>query len=71
MKREIKLKGSFTLEAAIWVPMLLLIYATVIKTGINLYVEVREQKECEAQKDMWMVDDFYKYQLVKEVVHGK
>lgn len=71
MKKHRYLKGSFTVEAAVWIPMLIMIYATVIKTGINLYIEIREQKEQEAQKDMWLVDDFYKYQLVKEVMHDK
>lgn len=62
-------KGSFTVEAAVLVPMLVMMYVLMINTGFNMYVEIREQKEQEAQLDMWMVDDFYKYQILKEVLH--
>lgn len=64
-------KGSFTLEAAVLVPMLVMMYVLMINTGIKMYAEIREQKEQEAQAGMWMVDDFYKYQILKEVVHDK
>lgn len=64
-------KGSFTLEAAVLIPMLVMMYVLMVNTGIKMYVEIREQKEQEAQADMWMVDDFYRYQILKEVVHDK
>ena len=65
------LKGSFTVEASVLVPMLLIIYVLIINTGIYMYTEIREQKEQEAQADIWMVDDFYKYQLMKGMLYDK
>ena len=55
------LKGSFTVEASVLVPMLLIIYVLIINTGLYMYTEIREQQEQEAQSDIWVIDDFYKY----------
>ena len=65
------LKGSFTVEASVLFPMLIFMYILMINTGIHYYVEIREQKEQEAQEDVWVVEEFYKYQLLKGVVHDK
>ena len=65
------LKGSFTVEASVLVPMLLIIYVLIINTGIYMYTEIREQKEQEAQSDIWVIDDFYKYQLMKGILYDK
>ena len=65
------LKGSFTVEASVLVPMLIFMYLLMINTGIHYYVEIREQKEQEAQEDVWVVEEFYKYQLLKGVVHDQ
>ena len=65
------LKGSFTVEASVLVPMLIFMYILMINTGIHCYVEIREQKEQEAQEDIWVVEEFYKYQLLKGVIHDK
>lgn len=65
------LKGSFTLEAAVLVPMLIAMYVLMINTGFDMYVEIQEEKEQEAQADLWMVDDFYRYQILKEVINDK
>lgn len=68
---EEMLKGSFTVEASVLVPMLLIIYVLIINTGIYMYTEIREQKEQEAQSDIWVIDDFYKYQLMKGMLYDK
>ena len=65
------LKGSFTVEASVLVPIFIFMYILMINTGIHYYVEIREQKEQEAQEDVWVVEEFYKYQLLKGVVHDK
>ena len=65
------LKGSFTVEASVLVPMLIFMYLLMINTGIHYYVEIREQKEQEAQEDVWVVEEFYKYQLLKGEVHDQ
>lgn len=61
-------KGSFTLEAAVIIPIMMAIYILVINMGIGMYQEICQQQEQEAQKDMWVVDQFYKYQIVGEIV---
>ena len=65
------LKGSFTVEASVLVPMLLVIYVLIINTGLYMYNEIREQQEQEAQSDIWVIDDFYKYQLMKGMLYDK
>ena len=62
------LKGSFTVEASVLVPMLLVIYVLIINTGLYMYTEIREQQE---QSDIWVIDDFYKYQLMKGMLYDK
>ena len=39
---EEMLKGSFTVEASVLVPMLLIIYVLIINTGIYMYTEIGE-----------------------------
>ena len=68
---EEMLKGSFTVEASVLVPMLLIIYVLIINTGLYMYTEIREQQEQEAQSDIWVIDDFYKYQLMKGILYDK
>lgn len=65
------LKGSFTVEASVLVPMLLIIYVLIINTGLYMYTEIREQQEQGAQSDIWVIDDFYKYQLMKGMLYDK
>ena len=42
--------------------------AIVMKMGILLYQEIKTDTSYEMATDMWLVDDFYNYQVVKEVV---
>ena len=63
-----KLKASLTIEAAIFFPLLLTVYLTGMTMGIHLYEQIGGQKEQEAVADIWVVDDFYRYQMLKEAV---
>ena len=65
------LKRSSPLAPSVLVPMLLIIYVLIINTGIYMYTEIREQQEQEAQSDIWVIDDFYKYQLMKGMLYDK
>ncbi len=62
-----KWKGSYTVEAAFIVPLLIGVMAFAMRLGIALYVEIKNEKEGEAVADMWEVEEFYKYQMIKEV----
>lgn len=56
-----KWRGSYTVEAAVIIPVLIWTMAAAMCTGIDL---LHEEKQIE---DMWAVDSFYQYQTLKEV----
>jgi hypothetical protein len=61
------LKGSYTVEGAIIIPIVML--AIAMKMGLVLYNEMKADRSYEYATDMWLVDDFYNYQVLKEVVN--
>ena len=62
-----KWRGSYTVEAAVLVPLLIWTMATAMCIGINLLKEVRSEHEEEQIAELWAVDSFYRYQVLKEV----
>lgn len=62
------LNGSYTVEGAIVIPIFIFMLAIVMKMGLLLYQEIKTDTSYETATDMWLVDDFYNYQVVKEVV---
>ena len=62
-----KWKGSYTVEAAVLVPLLIWTMVTAMCIGINLLKEVRSEHEEEQIAELWAVDSFYRYQVLKEV----
>lgn len=63
------LKGSYTVEGTIIIPIFIVILAIAMKMGLVLYNEMKEDSSYEYATDMWLVDDFYNYQVLKEVVN--
>lgn len=63
------LKGSYTVEGAIIIPIFVVVLAIAMKMGLVLYNEMKEDSSYEYATDMWLVDDFYNYQVLKEVVN--
>ena len=61
------LNGSYTVEGAIIIPIFIFMMAVVMKMGLLLYQEIKTDTSYETATDMWLVDDFYNYQVVKEV----
>lgn len=61
------MKASYTVEAAIIVPLFLFMICSGMKIGINIYQEITKEKEQEIVQDLWLVDEFYKFQILKEV----
>ena len=61
-----KWRGSYTVEAAVIIPVLIWTMAAAMCTGIDLLHEVREEHEEKQIEDMWAVDSFYQYQTLKE-----
>ena len=65
-----KLKGSYTVEAAIIVPIFIFILAIGMKAGLILYSEVKQQQEQQILEEMWLVDDVYRYKSAGEILDG-
>lgn len=63
------LKGSYTVEGAIIIPIFVVMLAIAMRMGLVLYNEMKEDSSYEYATDMWLVDDFYNYQVLKEVVN--
>mgnify|MGYP002749905856 FL=1 len=63
------LKGSYTVEGAIIIPIFIVMLAIAMKMGLVLYNEMKADSSYEYAADMWLVDDFYNYQVLKEVVN--
>lgn len=63
------LKGSYTVEGAIIIPIFITMLAIAMNMGLVLYNEMKQDSSYECATDMWLVDDFYNYQVLKEVVN--
>ena len=63
------LKGSYTVEGAIIIPIFIVMLAIAMKMGLVLYNEMKADSSYEYATVMWLVDDFYNYQVLKEVVN--
>ena len=63
-----ELKASYTVEAAFVVPILLSAMLVAMLIGLDLYEDVKGEQEQEKIMQMWQVKEFYKYQIVNEVI---
>ncbi|SFG06068.1 hypothetical protein SAMN04487761_10333 [Lachnospiraceae bacterium C7] len=70
-KKDLKAKGSYTIEAAILVPLLIVVFMTSIKLGITLYQEIESEKEDQKIVNMWEVKDFYFVEAGKSLIDEK
>ena len=61
-------KASYTVEAAFVVPILLSSMLVAMLIGLDLYEDVKGEQEQEKIMQMWQVKEFYKYQIVDEVI---
>jgi hypothetical protein len=62
-------KASYTVEAAVIIPLAISVMALAMRIGIMLCREVKEIDESKSLSLMWEVEDFYKYQTVEEVIN--
>lgn len=62
------LRGSFTIEVAIIIPIFIFMMTIVMNMSLLLYEEIKDENEQKEVTGWWLVDDFYKYQDVKEVL---
>lgn len=57
--------GSYTVEAAVLVPLLLLIFVMGLRVAMEQYEEI--QKEEEYKNSFYGVEEFFRYQRIEEV----
>ena len=62
------LRGSSTIEGAIIIPIFIFMMTIVMNMSLLLYEEIKDENEQKEVTGWWLVDDFYKYQDVKEVL---
>ena len=62
------LRGSFTIEGAIIIAIFIFMMTIVMNMSLLLYEEIKDENEQKEVTGWWLVDDFYKYQDVKEVL---
>lgn len=62
-------KGSYTVEASILIPLLILVMSGGIKSGVDLYQEIKQEEELQDLKELWAVDRFYFVQGITEVIN--
>lgn len=61
-------KGSSTIEAAIWIPVLLSVFLLSLKTGLSIYSEIVHTGYSNQVKQMDMIQEFYNYQVLGEII---
>lgn len=58
--------GSYTIEAAVYVPMMIFLILITLRSGISFYEESKNQKIYEGIQKMDTISEFYRYQMIKE-----
>ena len=65
------LKASYTVEAALTIPMLLFVMFFAMQMSFQLYDEICTQQEYELVEQLWEVRDFYRIQGIGELTSDK
>lgn len=60
-------KGSFTIEAAIWVPVMIFLIMNVVRLGISFFQESVNREAGVRLKELDIVQEFYNYQILGEI----
>lgn len=60
-------RGSFTVEAVIWISLLVAMYISVLQQGIYFYKESRYKEISQANREWDVVLRFYEVQIIKEI----
>lgn len=66
MKNQ-RYKGSYTIEAAIYIPMILFLMFQTLEIAIDYWQESKEREVCESLQELDSVKEFYGYQIIDEV----
>lgn len=60
-------KGSYTIEASIWISSILFMMMGVLELGIDFYQRSKEREPSAYLQELDIVEEFYNYQVLKEV----
>lgn len=66
MKRR-WIKGSYTIEAAVYIPLLLFVMCKTLQLAIGFWQESREREISKYLQELDIVQEFYSYQIVDEI----
>ncbi len=66
-KFEYMHQGSFTIEATIYVPVMLMLFMTVLSSGICFFEESKVREENRAITGLDIVQEFYVYKILGEI----
>lgn len=62
-----KWKGSYTIESAIYIPMILFMLYQSIGIGIDFWKDSRTREVSSCLQELDIVKEFYGYQIVDEI----
>ena len=65
--KEKTLKGSYTLEAAIYIPIIMFLLLGSMDLGIQYWQRSREREINRELQDLNILQEFYGYQILEEV----
>ena len=61
------MKGSYTIEAAIYIPIIMFLLFQSLGIALNEWQKSKEREVCEALLEVDIVNDFYGYQIMDEI----
>ena len=64
--REKSYKGSYTIEAAIYIPLILFLLGQSLDLAIDFWQKSREREICDKLQRMDIVSEFYGYHIMDE-----
>lgn len=65
-KKAAKWKGSYTVEAAIYIPMILFLLFQSLEVAIDFWQASMEREVCDKLQKLDIVSEFYGYQIIDE-----
>lgn len=61
------MKGSYTIEAAIYIPIIMFLLFQSLGIALDEWQKSKEREVCEALLEVDIVNDFYGYQIMDEI----
>lgn len=62
-----KYKGSYTIEAAIYIPIVLFVLFQSLEIAIDFWQQSRDREIYQKLQDLDVVEEFYGYQILEEL----